>query len=55
MKTQVQQNVVLDAAANVKVDFRMEVGVVSEKVEVQATAAVLQTQDASVGGTVTGN
>ena len=55
MKTQVQQNVTLDAAANVKVDFRMEVGVVSEKVEVQANAAVLQTQDASVGGTVTGN
>lgn len=54
MKTQVQQNVVLDAAANVKVDFRMEVGVVSEKVEVEANAAVLQTQDASVGGTVTG-
>ncbi|HMJ60488.1 MAG TPA: TonB-dependent receptor, partial [Bryobacteraceae bacterium] len=54
MKTQVQQNVTLDAAANVKVDFRMEVGVVSEKVEVQANAAVLQTQDASVGGTVTG-
>ena len=53
--TQVQQNVVLDAAANVKVDFRLEVGVVSEKVEVQATATVLQTQDASVGGTVTGN
>ena len=25
-KTQVQQNVVLDAAANVKVDFRLEVG-----------------------------
>src|SRR5258708_29768378 len=55
MKTQVQSNVVLEAAANVKVDFRMEVGVVSEKVEVQAGATVLQTQDASVGGTVTGN
>jgi hypothetical protein len=55
MKTQVQPKIVLDAAANVKVDFRMDVGVVSEKVEVQASAAVLQTQDASVGGTVTGN
>ena len=52
--TQTQQNVVLDAAANVKVDFKLEVGVVSEKVDVQATATVLQTQDASVGGTVTG-
>jgi hypothetical protein len=54
-KTQVQQNVVLDAAANVKVDFKLEVGIVSEKVQVEATATVLQTQDASVGGTVTGN
>ena len=55
LKTQFQQNVVLDAAANVKVDFQMEVGVVSEKIEVQSSATVLQTQDASVGGTVTGN
>ena len=53
-KTQVQKNVILDAAANVKVDFRLDIGVVSEKVEVQATASILQTQDASVGGTVTG-
>ncbi|HXJ38028.1 MAG TPA: carboxypeptidase-like regulatory domain-containing protein, partial [Bryobacteraceae bacterium] len=54
-KTATQQNVILDAAANVKVDFRLEVGVVSETVEVQATASILQTQEASVGGTVTGN
>jgi hypothetical protein len=53
-KTQVQTDVVLDAAANVKVDFRLDVGAISEKVEVQATASILQTQDASVGGTVTG-
>ena len=53
-KTSIQKNVALDAAANVKVDFRLEVGVVTEKVEVQATASILQTQDASVGGTVTG-
>lgn len=53
-KKQIQRNVVLDAAANVKVDFRLDVGTVNESVEVQATAAVLQTQDASVGGTVTG-
>ncbi len=53
-KTHTQQNVILDAAANVKVDFTLEVGVVSEKVEVQAVASVLQTQDATVGGTVTG-
>ncbi len=54
MKTEVQRNVVLDAAANVKVDFHLEVGVVNESVEVQASSAVLQTQDASVGGTVSG-
>lgn len=54
-KTQAQQNVVLDAAANVKVDFKLDVGGVTERVEVQASAAILQTQDASVGGTVTGN
>src|SRR3954452_20604517 len=53
--TQVQQNVIVDAAANVKVDFKLDVGVVSEKVEVQGTATLLQTQDASVGGTVTAN
>jgi hypothetical protein len=54
-KTQVQQNVTLDAAANVKVDFKLDVGIVSEKVEVTATASILQTQEASIGGTVTGN
>ncbi len=54
-KTQVQQNIAVDAAANVKVDFKLEVGVVTETVKVEATATVLQTQDASVGGTVTGN
>ena len=53
-KTQVQQNVVLDAASNVKVDFKLDVGAISERVEVQATASILQTQEASVGGTVTG-
>ena len=55
MKTQVQPNIAIDAAANVKVDFHLDVGVVSEKVEVEASAAILQTQDATVGGTVTGN
>src|SRR3954453_15639705 len=54
-KTQTQQNVILDAAANVKVDFKLEVGVVTEKVEGEAVVSVLQTQDATVGGTVTGN
>ena len=54
-KTEVQQNVIVDAAANVKVDFKLEVGGIAERVEIQATASVLQTQEASVGGTVTGN
>ena len=53
-KTQVHPNVVLDAAANVKVDFKLEVGSVTESVQVEASSPVLQTQDASVGGTVTG-
>lgn len=53
-KTQVQQNVILDAATNVKVDFKLDVGAITETVQVQATASILQTQDASVGGTVTG-
>lgn len=53
--TQVQQNIVVDVAANVKVDFKLDVGAVNEQVSVEATASVLQTQDASVGGTVTGN
>ena len=53
-KTEVQQNVVVDAAANVKVDFKLDVGAITDRVEIQATASVLQTQEASVGGTVTG-
>src|SRR5260370_1326970 len=52
-KKQVQPNVTLDAAANVKIDFKLEVGAVSETVEGQASATVLQTEDALVGGTVT--
>ena len=52
-KKQIQPNVAIDAAANVKVNFNLEIGAVSETVEVQASATVLQTQDASVGGTVT--
>src|SRR6266545_33205 len=52
-KTKVQPNVALEIASNVKVDFQLEVGAVSETVEVQASATVLQTQEASVGGTVT--
>lgn len=54
-KSKAASNVVLDVASNVKVDFQLEVGQVNETVEVTASAAVLQTQDATVGGTVTGS
>ena len=53
-KTKVQPKVVLDVASNVKVDLQLEIGEINEKVEVTGSAPVLQTQDASVGGTVTG-
>ena len=53
-KTKVMPEVVLEIASNVKIDFQLEVGQVSETVEVTATATALQTQEASVGGTVTG-
>lgn len=52
-RTQTLENVRLEVASNVKVDFRLEVGQVSETVNVTASAPVLQTQDASVGGVVT--
>jgi hypothetical protein len=52
-KTKVSENVTLEVASNVKVDFALEVGAISETVEVTATAAALQTQDASIGGIVT--
>jgi hypothetical protein len=54
-KTKVQSDVVLDAASIVKVDFQLEVGQITETVEVTAASTLLQTQEASVGGTVTGN
>jgi hypothetical protein len=53
-KTKVQKGVVIDIAAIVKIDFPLEVGEISERVEVTANAAVLQTQDGTVGGTITG-
>jgi hypothetical protein len=53
-KTKVQPRVVLDIASNVKVDLQLEIGQVNETVEVTGNAPVLQTQDASIGGTVTG-
>ncbi|BDC49055.1 hypothetical protein F183_A13710 [Bryobacterales bacterium F-183] len=52
-QTQNAKNIVLEVAQTVKLDFKLGVGQVSESVNVTAAAPVLQTQDASVGNTVT--
>src|SRR5262249_55540028 len=52
-KKKVQSNVTLEIASTVKVDFQLDVGQITETVEVTASSAVLQTPDASVGGVVT--
>ena len=54
-KTKVIPEVILEIASVVKVDFPLEVGAITESVEVTGSAAILQTQEASVGGTVTGS
>jgi hypothetical protein len=54
-KGKVSSNIVLELASNVKVDFQLEIGQITETVEVAATASILQTQEATVGGTVTGS
>jgi hypothetical protein len=53
-RTAVQPQVVVNVAANVKVDLTLQVGEISQSVEVSSAATVLQTQDATVGGLVTG-
>ena len=45
-------NIVVNVQAQVKVDFALEPGVVTETVEVTAAAPLLQTQSATVGQTV---
>ena len=52
-KTRVRSGIVVEVAATVKVDLSLELGQVTETVEVTGQIPVLQTQDASVGGTVT--
>jgi hypothetical protein len=52
-RTQTVPDVVLEVAGNVKIDFKLDVGQVTESVNVTAVAPMLQTQDASVGGVVT--
>ena len=48
----VQSTVTLSAAQTARVDFKLEVGTVEERVEVVATGAVLQTENAVVGNTL---
>jgi hypothetical protein len=52
-KTKVQTGIILETGAVVKVDGQLEVGAVTESVEVTAQAAMLQTQETSVAGVVT--
>jgi hypothetical protein len=53
VQSKVDSNAVVDVAANEKVDFSVEVRVVSESLNVSANAAVLRNQDAALGGTIT--
>jgi Carboxypeptidase regulatory-like domain len=48
----VQSNVALSAGQTARVDFKLEVGAVEERLEVVATGAVLQTENAVVGQTM---
>ncbi len=53
-QTQVQDNIKLDVAAAITLEFHLTVGQVSQRVEVAAQSALLQTEDSSVN-TVIGN
>ena len=48
----VQSTVTLSAAQTARVNFKLQLGVVEERIEVVATGAVLQTQNAVVGSQV---
>jgi hypothetical protein len=50
-----QEHVVIAIAEQIKVDFQLAVGEVVETVNVASQAPLLQTQDGSVGGIVTGS
>ncbi len=52
-KTRVQANVLLETGALLKLDIQLEVGQVSERIEVTAAAPIMQTQESSVAGVVT--
>jgi hypothetical protein len=51
-KTEVARNIRLETAAQVRQDFRLQVGAVTESVEVSASAVTLNTENATVGGVV---
>lgn len=51
-KKYVRSGIVLDVNRNVRVDVAMEVGMVTESVEVTADAALVETKDVQVGGLV---
>jgi len=51
-KVQLRTGVVLEVAAVVQVDFTLELGEVTETVEVTGAAPIMQTQEASVAGVV---
>ncbi len=48
-QTQVQDRIKLDVSGSVTLDFHLTVGQVSQKIEVQAESALLQTEESSVG------
>ena len=52
-KTAVRTGVVLQTGATLKIDVALDLGDVSERIEVTAAAPMLQTQEASVGGVIT--
>ncbi|MBL0155859.1 MAG: carboxypeptidase regulatory-like domain-containing protein [Bryobacterales bacterium] len=52
-KAKVQTGIILETGAVLKIDAPLEVGAVTESVEVSAQAAMLQTQETSVAGVVT--
>ncbi|QOY85742.1 TonB-dependent receptor [Paludibaculum fermentans] len=51
-KTKVQSNITLETGATLKLDIQLEVGQVSERIEVTAAAPMMQTQEASVASVV---
>lgn len=51
-KTEIRRNVIVNINEKVRVDFAMQVGAASERVEVTAEGATLRTDDATLGQTI---